>query len=450
MAGVSTERFRKIKLIQNLTEEEVKSLLPRVVEIDLKTGDILFNQGDPIAFFFYVERGKIEERGRLPDNRPNIPRRAGQGEYLGRYAAVTGRPSPVAARAMEDTTLLAIPLRDLQPVLFAHPGWQDWFFRTDVAARLRAVPLFKKFDDWDLYFLADRVEPASYEEGETIYRADAPSDGLYVIDHGQVVETLSSTARPADDWPRYYATGNVFGRYDLARPAPRQSTATARMSTRVFRIPNQMLRELEQTRGIDLCQELEHVNIADHLGQIDLLADLPPDTLRMLAGCVSLVYHRPGEIVSRQGEPATSLMILADGEAIVRRQVGEGQPRPVGYMKAHPSQGPPSVQAQWTKIPHFGDHALLADEIRGATVEVTKDSTWIVLQKDDFQRFLADAKLTPADLQKAAPAAGGRGRASLSGRAAGVALPDTAPLDRVGRARSAPGGDVDRALARWP
>jgi CRP-like cAMP-binding protein/membrane protein YdbS with pleckstrin-like domain len=390
--------------MKNLTEEQVKSLLPRAFEIDLSPGEILFNEGDPISLFFYVEQGKIVEQGTLPDGRPNIARYAGPGEYLGRYATVTGRPSGITAKALETTTLLAIPLRDLQPILFTYANWQNWFFSTDVATKLRSIPLFAKFKDWDLYFLADLVRPIVYHEKQTIYREDAPPEGLYTIDWGQVIETLSPRARPDGDWPRYYAMGNVFGRYNLARPAPRQTTATALADTQVFHIPDQTLKEIQQTRGINLAQELEHINIADLLGQIDLLAGLPEDKRRMLAGYVSLVYHRSGEIVSRQGEPATGLMILADGEAIVRRQVGEGQPRPVSYMKARPDGSKSSVQARWTRIPYFGDHALLADEIRGATVEVTEDSTWIVLQKDDFQRFLDDAKLTAADLQKAEPA----------------------------------------------
>lgn len=405
MADVSLERLQKIPAMKNLTEQQVKSLLPRAFEIELSPGEILFHEGDPISLFFYVEQGKIVEQGTLPDGRPNIARHAGPGDYLGRHATVTGRPSGITAKALETTTLVAIPLRDLQPILFTYPNWQNWFFSTAVATKLRSIPLFAKFKDWDLYFLADLVKPVMCQKGQTIYREDAPPEGLYIVDWGQVIETLSSRARPDENWPRYYAMGNVFGRYNLARPAPRQTTATALADTQVFHIPDQMLNEIQQTRGINLVQELEHINIADLLGQIDLLAGLPEDRRRMLAGYVSLVYHRPGEIVSRQGEPATGLMILADGEAIVRRQVGEGQPRPVGYMKAHPSQAATSVQAKWTKIPHFGDRALLGDEIRGATVEVTDDSTWIVLQKDDFQRFLDDAKLAVADLRQAEPAA---------------------------------------------
>jgi CRP-like cAMP-binding protein len=293
MADVSLGRFQKIRLTQNLTEEQVKSLLPRVSEIKLQTGEVLFKEGDSITLLFYIEQGEIVEQGTLPDGRPNIPRRARVGDYLGRYALVTGRPSRISARAVEDTTLLVIPLRDLQPVLFSYPNWRSWFFRTDVAARLRAVPLFMKFDDWDLYFLADRIDPEEYEAGETIFRAGDAPDGIYVVDWGQVIETLPPTAPPATGWPRYYATGNFFGRQATLHDEPRRATATARMPTRVLHVPTRTLKEILATRGIDLAQELALVDVAGHLKRIDLFSHLPADKLRLLAGYVSLVYYAP-------------------------------------------------------------------------------------------------------------------------------------------------------------
>jgi CRP-like cAMP-binding protein/membrane protein YdbS with pleckstrin-like domain len=402
MAGVSLERFQKIGLSQNLTEEQVKSLLPSVFEMRLEAGKILFKEGDPITLFFCVERGEIEEQGNLPDGRPNIPRRAKPGDYLGRYSLVTGQPSRITARAIRDTTLLAIPLRELQPILFSYPDWRRWFFRTDVATRLRAIPLFMMFDDWDLYFLADRVESKEFQAGQTIFRAGDPPDGIYVVDQGQVIETLPPTARPDEGWPRYYANGSFFGRHATLRGDPRQTTAAALLATRAFLVPTQTLKEILDTRGTDLAQELEYIDIAGYLQQIDLFSELPANKLRRLAGYVSLVYRAPGEIVSRQGDPATSLMILAEGEAIVRRQVGQGPPRAVAYLRAHAGEDRSSVQAQWQGIVYFGNHALLEEDIRGATVEVTEPSAWIVLQREDFDRFLDDTGLNRNQLKKGA------------------------------------------------
>lgn len=398
MAEVKMERLRQIPLTWNLTEEEVNSLQPRVQELLLRRGEIVFRQGDPAFFFYFVEEGQISEVGRDPGGPQTVHRRAGPGEYLGRYALVTGRPFRVTATADKDTTLLAIRLRDLQPILFSYPDWRDWFFHIDIAARLRAIPLFKAFNDWDIYLLADQAEVREYAAGESIFHAGEPADSFYIIDRGQVIETAPPVSSAAGDWPRYFAAGNYFGRHSVLHDQPRRATAVARKATRLFRIPGQTLKELLAHRAADLPAELQRSDVVARLGGVPLFSGLPGRHLRLLAGYASLVLYRPGDIVARQGEPATSLMILDEGEAVVRLQVGQGRPRPVTYLKARWEETKPSPTLGWPESTYFGAHALLAEELRGATVEVTQPSTWIVLGRSDFQRFLADAGLTPGNL----------------------------------------------------
>ncbi|NIV36596.1 MAG: hypothetical protein GWN58_46335, partial [Anaerolineae bacterium] len=149
---------------------------PHVEEVSLPEGKSLFEQGDPAVFVYYVEQGMVAEvervpvspspegapgalpgtqkaegdpiqrppqgtPGTTPTTKEIVHRYAGQGEYLGRYALVTGQPFRISAVAEVDTVLLAIPLRRMQPILFAHDDWRTWFFRSDVATRLRAVPM---------------------------------------------------------------------------------------------------------------------------------------------------------------------------------------------------------------------------------------------------------------------------------------------------------------------
>ncbi len=401
MADVALDRFQKVPLAQRLTEGQVNSLLPRVREIELAKDDVLFSQGETLTFVYYVEQGEVKETGVEGDGRSAVPRVAQAGDYLGRYALVTGQPARVTAVAQDNSTLLAIPLRDLQPILFSYKNWHDWFFNTDVATRLRSMPWFKDFDDWDLYFLADRVEAREYATGDTIFHASEGSDGIYVVERGQVIEEPPA-ASPTSGWPKYFATGNFFGGVDPLSTTPRGVTAMARLPSRVLHISRKVLKELKDAGVGNLEQNLTRIDIAGHLKQIEIFSSLDDVTLRLLSGYVSLIYYQAGEIVSRQGDPATSLMILVEGEAIVRRQMGQGQPRPVAYLKAHPGHGRSSVQAKLLEIPHFGEHALLSEEIRGATVEITESSTWIVLNRGDFERFRQDSGLEESEFEDAA------------------------------------------------
>jgi CRP-like cAMP-binding protein/uncharacterized membrane protein YdbT with pleckstrin-like domain len=403
VAIVSLERFIEIPLTSKLTEDQVKALLPRVEEISLTRGDILFRQDTPAPSVYYVESGRVAEVEYDQAGLETTYRRAGGGEYLGRYALVTGQPFRVTAIAEEATTLLAIPLRHLQPILFAHEDWRSWFFHTDIAARLRSVPLLIGLNDWDVYRLADAVEVEPRVAGETIFRAGDRADSFYIVDQGQVIETPSPGPPPQQDWPRYYAAGNFFGRSSLERDQMRQTNAATRLPTRLYRIPGQTMQALLADRVDALLGDQARVNLQRKLREVDLFANLPDKHLRLLTGYVSLVYHQPGDIVARQGEPANSLMILDEGEAVVRLQIGRGQPRPVTYFKAYGGATAPLAKSAGGEGNFLGAHALLADEMRGATVEVTQPSTWIVLDREDFGRFLADAGLNAEDLEKYQP-----------------------------------------------
>ena len=374
-------------------------LLPGIQKKQLDKEKILYRQGDPPEYLYFVLKGRVAEVRIVPTGRGRVHRHAEQGDYVGRRALLTGLPFHDTAVAEEKTTYLAIPLRYLQQLLSAHVGWHGWFFRIDVASRLRAVPLFMDLNDWDVYRLADAVEIQEYEKEEVIFQAGDLADSFYIVDQGQVIQEPPPTAAGQRGGVQYFAAGNFFGRHGLIHGQRRQATATARKPTRLFRIPEQTVKDLLQERAQDLPKDLERVDLRTRLREIPLFSHLSDDELGLLTGYVCLEYHRSGDIVARQGEPATSLMFLEEGEAVVRLQAGRGQPRPVTYFKAHRGVAPTAKTGR-PEASHFGARALLTDEMRGATVEVTRPSVWIVLKRDDFEQFLDDANLTIDDLEQ--------------------------------------------------
>lgn len=373
-------------------------LLPRRAQVSLVKGDILFAQGEPSDLLYFIRQGRLSEvrtseaSEEDTEQTRTVRHAAGPGEYVGRYALLTGQPYRATATAQEDSDLLSIPLRDLQPLLFAHTNWRDWFFQTDVAERLRAVPLFKHFDDWDIYLVADEVQIEDRAEGEVVYRGNEEAQSFYVIDRGQVVVRT----RPGGG-PWYLAAGNYFGR-DSLEGDRRKGTALVRKPARLFAISGPAFQEMLQHRGIDLADDLGRNDLMDRVKAVPLFAELSEEQLRLLLGYVSLVLYRPGDIIARQGEPADSLMILDEGEAVVLRRTGRERARPVRHLKVHPGETQNSVRSRSQESEYFGAPSLLKDEMRGATVEVTQPSTWIVLDRSDFETFLADAGLRKEDL----------------------------------------------------
>jgi CRP/FNR family transcriptional regulator, cyclic AMP receptor protein len=106
----------------------------------------------------------------------------------------------------------------------------------------------------------------------------------------------------------------------------------------------------------------------DRMEQVPLFAKCSRKELETI-GRVSDERHVPtGTVLCEQGQPGTEFYLVLDGEAAVRRDgsvVG-----PIGPGGS------------------FGELALLTELPRNATVEVTHDSTLLVLTKADFQGLL--------------------------------------------------------------
>ncbi|MBN1811674.1 MAG: cyclic nucleotide-binding domain-containing protein, partial [Anaerolineae bacterium] len=354
-------------------------------------GEVLFKQDQTAEYLYFVLEGKflLEREVETPEGGVQMVRRsAGPGEYLGRYALITGEVFRTTATAQQNTSVLAIPFRALQPLLFIHPRWREWFFPLELAERLRAIPLFKVFEDWDIYLLADEAIPQQLKPGDPIYSVEDPAEHFYVIDRGQVEE------QPRDgEGPWYLASGNYFGEDSLKGGWQRKATTAATKPTRLLRLPGRVVGELLQQRKVDLADQDTRGALVNRLSDVPLLRVLSRDRLRHLAGYVNLVYFRPGDIVARQEEPADRLMILHEGEAVVLRKSAQERARPVRRLTAHPHDASSGGESE-----HFGARSLVGRETRGATVEATQPSTWIVLERGDFQQFLKDAGLTVHDL----------------------------------------------------
>jgi MFS family permease len=100
------------------------------------------------------------------------------------------------------------------------------------------------------------------------------------------------------------------------------------------------------------------------LRSLPLFAPLPAATLEHLAARLERVSVAAGEEVTRQGQPGERFYVVADGELGVSID---------GRVVATLGSGE-----------HFGEIALLRDVPRTATVSAHRDSTLLVLARDEF------------------------------------------------------------------
>ncbi len=111
----------------------------------------------------------------------------------------------------------------------------------------------------------------------------------------------------------------------------------------------------------------------DVLREVDALRDLPPETLRALAGALQQRTVPAGATVVRQGERADSFYILAEGEATVSRQHSGGE----------------ELLAFLRPGDYFGEASLIRQTARMATVRALTDLRLLRLGAAQFHRLLA-------------------------------------------------------------
>jgi len=98
------EQIRNVAMLKSLTPEGVRSLAAAASRVTLKSGQILFREGDPTGGVFIIEDGHITL------TRKGTPiADLGPGQIFGEMASLDGGPRVVTVTASEPTTLVAIP-----------------------------------------------------------------------------------------------------------------------------------------------------------------------------------------------------------------------------------------------------------------------------------------------------------------------------------------------------
>ena len=109
------------------------------------------------------------------------------------------------------------------------------------------------------------------------------------------------------------------------------------------------------------------------LAKHGLFAELPAADLRDLSACLRRRRCARGQIIFAQGDPGTSLYVLESGQVKATLATPDGKELVLNVF------GPGEV---------FGEMALLDGEPRSADAVAQEDCQLLVLQREEFVRFL--------------------------------------------------------------
>lgn len=155
------------------------------------------------------------------------------------------------------------------------------------------------------------------------------------------------------------------------------------------------------------------------LRRVPVLSALDDELLSRLASEVTEIEIRAGDWLVRRGDRGESLFLIRSGQLEV---VDEGPPETVIRLLRRGSV--------------LGELALLTREVRSASVRAKRDSHLLELDRDRFERLIADAPTFAIGLTRAmgAQLAATRAPAAMPGpprTIAGLALDDDSPIDEA-------------------
>jgi len=105
----------QIPLFQGLADEDREALAERLTERGLRSGDVVFSQGDAGSSMYLVKAGAVQVY--LPSTGKDSPavvlKDVRTGEYFGELALFDDKPRSASVRATVDTVLLELTREDL-------------------------------------------------------------------------------------------------------------------------------------------------------------------------------------------------------------------------------------------------------------------------------------------------------------------------------------------------
>src|SRR5512133_3598059 len=118
---MSTNLLARIPFFTDLPEEELDHIMSQLEEVKLKSGEILFREGDPGEHMYIVVSGNLEILMAPDTDNELILNRVPQGEYIGEMSLITGAPRTASVRARGDVVLLSMSRTQLLELLQTHP-----------------------------------------------------------------------------------------------------------------------------------------------------------------------------------------------------------------------------------------------------------------------------------------------------------------------------------------
>lgn len=234
--------LQKVKLLESLTEEQLKLVAASVQQLQYRAGDVIVHKGEPGSVMYMIQSGAVACT--------DIGNDVGvveltDGDYFGERALLASEPRAATVLAKTDVQVMALDqatftslLGPLQEVLDYNCLWRI----------LKSVNVLKNVPEPLKRKLLDLAQQISYAPGESIIREGDEGDTFFIVKDGEAKvlqrSPLSPSRSPSRSPPSSPSTsskkgqppevevarigpGDTFGEMALLNRSPRMASVVA-------------------------------------------------------------------------------------------------------------------------------------------------------------------------------------------------------------------------------
>jgi NTE family protein len=134
-----------IPLFQGLMPHELEKIVEIIQILELKKGDLIFEEGKGNPYFYAISNGMVEVFQTRQDGKREIQEILRRGDYFGIISLLTNQPHLSSAQCLDDTRLLRIPAKDFRRLIQEIPSLNASFSKILSLTLRKQIP--NKRDD---------------------------------------------------------------------------------------------------------------------------------------------------------------------------------------------------------------------------------------------------------------------------------------------------------------
>lgn len=117
------DMLRQVPYFRELAASDLSAIARCVITCTYQADEILFLEGDECRGLYIVRTGLVRIFKTSPDSREQVLRLMGPGDSFNEVPVFDGKPNPASVQAMEPTTVLLLPKRDVQRLVRENPAF---------------------------------------------------------------------------------------------------------------------------------------------------------------------------------------------------------------------------------------------------------------------------------------------------------------------------------------